>query len=106
MKHALALALAALIASPLSAQQASREGFATGPVFEEFGPHAPVPNAEPIPSFSRFEIAFDVATAAEDGTRNRGFESAARFMNMHARNGIDPDDLVAVARLHECPAAE
>ncbi|AWW75836.1 hypothetical protein CD351_15510 [Erythrobacter sp. KY5] len=100
MKHALALALATLIASPLSAQQASREGFATGPVFDEFGPHAPVPTAEPIPSFSRFEIAFDVATAADDGARNRGFESAARFMNMHVAAGVPEDRIKLVVVVH------
>ncbi|EAQ28110.1 hypothetical protein NAP1_10963 [Erythrobacter sp. NAP1] len=106
MKHALALALATLIASPLSAQQASREAFATGPVFDEFGPHAPVPDVEPIPSFSRFEIAFDVATAAEDGARNRGFESAARFMNMHVAAGVPEDRIKLVVVVHGLAAGD
>ncbi len=106
MKPAIALALAALIASPSAAQQANREAFSTGLVFEEFGPHAPVETAEPIPSFSRFEIAFDVATAAEEGTRNRGFESAARFMNMHVAAGVPEDRIKLVVVVHGTAAGD
>lgn len=99
MRTLLAIALAALAASPLSAPlsaQASMEAFTTGPVFEDFGPHAPVPGAEPIASLERFAIAFDVAAKADEGTRNRGFESAGRFMNMHVAAGV-PEDRIALA---------
>ena len=72
------------------------EAFATGPVFEDFGPHAPVEGAEPIASLERFAIAFDVASGAGEGERNRGFESAARFINMHVAAGV-PEDRIALA---------
>jgi intracellular sulfur oxidation DsrE/DsrF family protein len=85
-----------LLAAPAIAQTPNRDAFTTGPVFEDFGPHAPVEGGEPLPSFSRFAIAFDVATAADDGTRNRGFESAARFINMHVAAGV-PEDRIALA---------
>ena len=70
--------------------------FKTGPVFEEFGPHAPVEGAAQIPVDTTFAIAFDVAKAAEDGTRNRGFESAARFINMHVAAGV-PEENIRIA---------
>lgn len=89
-------AAAALLATPLAAQQASMEAFKTGPVFEEFGPHAPVEGAEPIASLERFAIAFDVAEGAANGARNRGFESAARFINMNVAAGV-PEDRIAIA---------
>lgn len=97
MKRALTTILAAAVfTSPLSAQQASMEAFSTGPVFEEFGPHASVDGAEPLASLERFAIAFDVAAKADDGARNRGFESAARFINMHVAAGI-PEDRIEIA---------
>lgn len=86
----IATALAAALATPAAAQQASMDAFSTGPVFEDFGPHAPVEGAEVSP-LDRFDIAFDVATPAAEGARNRGFESAARFINMHVASGVRED---------------
>lgn len=102
----LALATLALLADPASARQVNMDAFDTGPVFENFGPHAPVPGAEPISSFERFAIAFDVADRAEQGTRNRGFESAARFMNMHAAAGIGEDRIDLAVIVHGSAARD
>ena len=49
------------LAAPTAAQQADLSAFDTGPVFEDFGPHAPVEGANELPSLARFETAFDVA---------------------------------------------
>lgn len=92
--------LAASLTAPLAAQQADLSAFQTGPVFEGFGPHAPVPDAKPIASLERFQIAFDVARKAEDGARNRGFESAARFINMHVAAGVPADRIELVVVVH------
>lgn len=87
------LALAfALSASAAQAQDMS--AFGTGPVFEDFGPHAPVDGVEVSP-LERFALAFDLAKAAEEG-RNRSIESAARFINMHVAAGV-PEDRIEVA---------
>ena len=43
--------------------------------------------------FMRHPIAFDVARPAENGARNRGFESAARFINMHVRAGVPLENI-------------
>ena len=82
--------LAMTLAAPLAAQVPEVR---YGPVFEEFGPHYLVEGIDRVPQDAEFAVVFDVARAAEDGTRNRGFESAARFINMHAAAGVDPDNI-------------
>ena len=88
------------LASPLAAQSPSMDAFNTGPVFEDFGPHAPVEGAGELPSLTRFAIAFDVAKKADAGTRNRGFESAARFINMHVAAGVPADRIKIAVVVH------
>ena len=80
MRKTTALALA-LLATPASAQDMS--AFETGPVFEDFGPHAAIDGIEPFAADTEFAHSFDVAEPAKAGGRNRGIESAARFINMH-----------------------
>lgn len=87
-----------LFAVPLTAQDMS--AFKTGPVFEEFGPHAPVEGMGPVSADTEFAIAFDVAKPAADGARNRGFESAARFINMHVAAGVDPENIRIAVVIH------
>ncbi len=92
------LVLVMLIAVPASAQDLSK--FKTGPVFEDFGPHAPIEGIDNVPADTEFSVAFDVAKPAEDGARNRGFESAARFINMHVAAGVDPDNIRIAVVVH------
>lgn len=86
-----------LTASPVSAQ---REGFATGPVFESFGPTAKVETNIPIPEETMFKIAFDVTEKAEPEKLNRSFESAARFINMHVAAGVPEKNIKLVIVVH------
>ncbi|MEZ5695526.1 MAG: DsrE family protein [Sphingomonadaceae bacterium] len=99
MKHAFLLPLL-LFAAPAMAQQADMSAFKTGPVFEDFGPHAPVPGMGEVPADTEFAVAFDVSKAAEDGARNRSFESAARFINMHVANGVPEDNIQVAVVVH------
>lgn len=104
MRNRIALVFAAgvglALAVPATAQDLP-EGFTTGPVFEDFGPVADVPDADfAIPEGAQFHVAFDVAEAASEGRLNRGFESAARFINMHARAGVEPMENRAVVVVH------
>jgi len=87
-------AAAALLASAANAQDMS--AFKTGPVFGQFGPHAPVEGIGEVPADTEFSIAFDVAKPADEGSLNRGFESAARFINMHVAYGV-PEDNIRIA---------
>ncbi len=91
-------AAAFAMAAPVAAQDLS--AFEPGPVFTDFGPHAPVEGVAELPSLSRFAIAFDVADQADDGTRNRGFESAARFINMHVAAGVPADRIDIAVVVH------
>lgn len=83
--------LGALLLSPAAHAEQSR--FTTGPVIADYGPVADVEGAAPIPAHTRFKVVFDVSEGADPGTVNRGLESAARFLNMHARAGIPPSHI-------------
>lgn len=93
----LGMALGLMLATPAAAQEAQVR---YGPIFEEFGPHYPVEGIDRVPEDAQFAVAFDVARQAEDGARNRGFESAARFINMHAAAGVDPENIRIAVVVH------
>lgn len=82
---------ASLLLAPLAYADDAR--FTTGPVIADYGPVANVEGAVPIPAHTRFKVVFDVAEGAEAGALNRGLESAARFLNMHARAGVRPGNI-------------
>jgi intracellular sulfur oxidation DsrE/DsrF family protein len=83
--RALALGMALLLAVPAYADPPK---FTPGPVIEHFGPVVDVPGAAPLPANTHFKVVFDVSTSAAAGAVNPGLESAARFLNMHARAGV------------------
>jgi len=97
MRIAITIALA-LAAAPLAAQDMS--AFKPGPVLTEFGAHAAVPGVEQLPADTEFAIAFDVSTPAAEGSPNRGFDSAARFLNMHVANGVPQENIRLVVVVH------
>lgn len=80
-----------LLLAPAARAEESR--FTTGPVIANYGPVANVEGAVPIPAHTRFKVVFDVSEGAEPGAVNRGLESAARFLNMHARAGVRPSNI-------------
>ena len=96
--RSLLVATAVILAAPLAAQDMS--AFKTGPVFENFGPHAPVEGVETFAPDTELAHSFDVVKAAEDGGRNRGFESAARFINMHVANGVAEENIRVAVVVH------
>jgi intracellular sulfur oxidation DsrE/DsrF family protein len=74
----------------------------TGPIVAHHGPVFPVPegsyNLDPE---QQYRIVMDVGQGPDDAAAvNRHIESAARFLNMHARNGIPPDHLELAVVLH------
>ena len=89
---ALALSFSALnsVAGP--------DDFSTGPVIEAYGPAALVQGAEQIPADLRFKIAFDAADDSEG--LNRTLVSAARFLNMHGKAGVDPNQIDLAVVVH------
>ncbi|GMN02054.1 hypothetical protein MTsPCn3_07840 [Erythrobacter sp. MTPC3] len=91
---------AALLAVPAAAQEPDFSAFDTGPVFADFGPHAAVDGAGAIAPDAEFRIAFDVADKADEGAKNRGFESAARFINMHVAAGVPEGNIDIAVVVH------
>lgn len=83
------------LASVLLATEAhaDQSRFSTGPVITAYGPVADVEGAAPLPADTHFKVVFDVSEGADPGTVNRGLESAARFLNMHARVGVPLENM-------------
>ena len=90
--------MALALATPGSAQDLS--AFTTGPVFEDYGPTAPVKTTTEIPADAEFKIAFDVAAGADAGKLNRTLESAARFINMHVKAGVPLENIKIAVVVH------
>lgn len=80
--------------------RADLSSFTTGPVFEDYGPVADIAVTLPVPEDAVFRHSFDVSRQANDGEVNRTLESAARFINMHARAGVDPDRIHLAIVVH------
>ena len=74
--------------------------FTTGPVIAEFGPVAQVESTLPVPENAHFRHSFDVSARADDGEPNRTLVSAARFINMHARSGVDASRIEVAIVVH------
>lgn len=78
----------------------AQTGFETGPVIEDFGPSAAVPGANVLPEDASFNVSFDTREKAGDGEPNRTLLSAARFLNMHGRAGVDPGNIRLAVVVH------
>jgi len=96
----------ALLALAL-AGTAQAQSPATGPIIEQWGPAFDVPGTPyNLDAAEEHRVVFDIGDAPEDpAALNRGIESAARFLNMHARAGIDPGRLHLAVVLHGAAAA-
>ena len=73
-----------------------------GPVIEAYGPvYEVTPDAWNLAKDKHYKISMDVSSTADfNGDLNRHIESAARFLNLHARNGIDPGNMEFAIVVH------
>ena len=80
----------------------------TGPVIKGYGPVYEVPEGSwNLKKGKGYKVSMDVsATGDFSGERNRHFESAARFLNMHARNGIKPGKIEFAIIVHGSAAKD
>lgn len=87
----------AAVATPAMATDAER-----GPVIESYGPVFAVPRGSfNLDPHQDYKIIMDIGKGPDDPSAvDRGIESAARFLNMHARNGISSDKLEFALVLH------
>ena len=79
---------------------ADLSSFTTGPVIEEYGPVADIGITLPVPENAVFRHSFDLAERAGDGELNSTLVAAARFINMHARAGVDADSINVAVVVH------
>lgn len=88
---------ALLLAGNLSAAEPK-----TGPVIKAYGPVFEVPgDAWNLQKNTHYKVSMDVsATGDFSDDLNRRLESAARFLNMHASNGIDPANIEFAIIVH------
>lgn len=75
---------------------------ATGPVIKNYGPVFEVPeDSLNLIKGKRYKVSMDVsATSKSAGELNRRLEYAARFLNLHASNGIDAGDIEFAIIVH------
>ena len=74
----------------------------TGPVIKGYGPVFEVPEgALNLKTRKTYKVSMDVsATGESSNDKNRYMESAARFLNLHVRNGIKPENIEFAIIVH------
>lgn len=99
--HRFVVTLLALLAPAVLAGQIP-SGPTKGPVIPDFGPVYVVPNPGlPTPMLQELKVRFDVSTTAADVKAvSPALETAARFLNMHAKAGVSPERLKVAVVVH------
>jgi intracellular sulfur oxidation DsrE/DsrF family protein len=82
------------------ASYADFSSFSTGPAIKDYGPVADIDVTFSVSKDTILRHSFDVAEQAEDGELNRTLVSAARFINMHARAGVDASRIRLAVVVH------
>jgi intracellular sulfur oxidation DsrE/DsrF family protein len=96
MRRLLVLALAGL-AAPGAAQERPE----AGPVILSAGAVFPVEVTFPTPGSLEYQVAFEVATTAEEADQlNVGLNTVARFINMHAQAGVPLENIRPAIVVH------
>lgn len=87
----------ALPADALAQERSTR----AGPVIDDFGAVFEVEADVPTPTDRAYKLAFEVAAPSPSPEElNVGFNTAARFLNMHAQAGVPEDQLDAAIVVH------
>jgi intracellular sulfur oxidation DsrE/DsrF family protein len=65
-----------------------------GPVIEGYGPTYPITDRDvPLVEGFVYKAVFDAASNPDETVVNTGLVSVARYLNMHARNGVAIDNM-------------
>jgi intracellular sulfur oxidation DsrE/DsrF family protein len=74
----------------------------TGPVIKDYGAVWEIPSTDlSVDPTANYSAVFDIMQSPEDpGVLNPWIETAARFLNMHARAGVPKEKLRAVLVVH------
>ena len=79
---------------------AGADEFMGGPVIKNYGKHAKVQQDFNFDENSVFKVAFDISEQGKIGEINRKFETLARFINMHAANGMPAKNIHLALVVH------
>jgi len=73
-----------------------------GPIFTEYGPVFKIEDRDiQLKEGFKYKVFFDITQAAKETFNlNRRFESVARFINMHAMNGVKLEDMEIAVVVH------
>ena len=83
-RHKLLILLPLVVSAEVTADDPS-----LGPVIENYGPTYAIDWRDvELPEGQRYRLAFDLAADSEASQVNRHLVSVARYLNMHARNGV------------------
>ncbi|MDH3612059.1 MAG: DsrE family protein [Gammaproteobacteria bacterium] len=90
-----------LVLSAMSAQLLANEP-SLGPAIEGYGPTYPIDDRDVrVEEGAVYRAVFDVAAYSDDLTSlNTHLVSVARFLNMHARNGVATESMELAVVLH------
>lgn len=69
------------------------------PLIEGYGGVAPVPNAAEFPRRNA-KVVFDIVSSSDPEEVNRGLESVARYLNLHAQAGHGAENVRIALVLH------
>lgn len=72
-----------------------------GPAVEGYGPTYPIANRDvPLPEDFIYKAVFDAAVDRDEKALNTGLVSVARYLNMHARNGVPVENMNIAIVVH------
>jgi len=79
---------------------ASTDSFKDGPVIKGYGKHASVKQDLTLNKDAVFKVIFDTSEQGSEDKENTRINSVARFINMHAANGILPANIKLALVIH------
>jgi intracellular sulfur oxidation DsrE/DsrF family protein len=107
MPHKYSTLVVALVISVAStAILADVQAFSAGPIFNQYGETVAVENGLPNAAEQHFKVVFDIAEQTSADTVNRGFNSVARFINMHVRAGVPLNNIDVAIVVHGSAVVE
>ncbi|MEH6463226.1 MAG: DsrE family protein [Shewanella psychromarinicola] len=99
-------AVLTLIACSSFTATAGIEAFKPGPVIKDYGKVAEVNSSLTIPTGMKFNVAFDLGTAAKPAEINSSIDTLARFINMHVAAGVKLKDISLAMVVHGKAASD
>lgn len=101
MKRICLVLTSSLVALAANISEA-RSDIEMGPIIEGYGPTSAIEDSDiQLPEGFIYKALFDISeTNQKHDQYNRKIESVARFLNMHARNGVKPENMKLAVVVH------